>query len=345
MGYKFDTTQQTTPSGNTGEAKALLYLLSFCDESDDITKFAIDCFNDVTGMGQSCEQLYDAQAKASTNLSPAKIGCDLVTLFKNYISDFSSYFKTYTLFLGGVSSSVRISDDLEEFYFDDMKPAAKSKVKDALIEEIERRQFDIPKNCNMENSVDSFLRVVRFVVMKKEMGGYIRPLIKAKTAIMPDESRLEDIFCNIRDMQSKYKNRQGIANKTIFHPVEVEDYSRVLNRRKIELYVLQRFLNCNPIKDALPAEYQDYLNGFDPADRQEIELEARYGIGKQFLDKNNKEHFWPLLNNIVSILEEKNDLTMKEVYSRIDPSILAECQQLDRRSTLLFIAIIKEGLM
>lgn len=50
MPYVFDTSERTTASGNAAETKALLHLLSFDEDCDKVDAFAIDCFNDVTGM-------------------------------------------------------------------------------------------------------------------------------------------------------------------------------------------------------------------------------------------------------------------------------------------------------
>ena len=50
MGYKFLSVERNTRSGNNAETCALLHLMCYADERDEIEQFAIDCFNDVTGM-------------------------------------------------------------------------------------------------------------------------------------------------------------------------------------------------------------------------------------------------------------------------------------------------------
>ena len=64
-------------------------------------------------MDRFAENLWDVQSKGAKNNSPAAIGKELVTLFKNYLSDLD--FREYILFLGGVSSTVRINDSLNVF--------------------------------------------------------------------------------------------------------------------------------------------------------------------------------------------------------------------------------------
>ena len=64
MAYAFPSMEKGTPSGNAAETCAILHLMCYSKERDDIESFAIDCFNDVTGMDGSCFSLYDAQSKA-----------------------------------------------------------------------------------------------------------------------------------------------------------------------------------------------------------------------------------------------------------------------------------------
>ena len=93
--------------------------MNFRKNSDEIHYFVVDFFNDLTGMDRYSENLWDVQSKAAKNNSPNAIGRELVTLFKNYVSDID--FKTYILFLGEVSSTVRIGDKLSTFGIDNVK--------------------------------------------------------------------------------------------------------------------------------------------------------------------------------------------------------------------------------
>ena len=105
MPYTVRSSERTRSSGADHETKALLYLMNFRSDSDEIHFFVVDFFNDLTGMDRFAESLWDVQSKGAKNNSPAAIGKELVTLFKNYLSDFN--FKEYILFLGGVSPTVR----------------------------------------------------------------------------------------------------------------------------------------------------------------------------------------------------------------------------------------------
>ena len=255
MPYVFDTSERTTASGNAAETKALLHLLSFDEDCDKVDAFAIDCFNDVTGMDKHLTTLFDVQSKAKTNIAPKEIGRNLVTLYRNYISDFASYFASYTLFLGGVSQSVLEDNSCSIFRFHDVKPVAQSRIRDGLKDACDKKRY-ITGSGITADSIDSCLNVVKFVIAKQNEIEYLYPLIKISDAAMPSERTLQALFNEIRNTQSCIKNNPSIANKAISHPDEVYDYSRVLNRRQIDLFVLQRLINRNPMKDPVPASFE-----------------------------------------------------------------------------------------
>ena len=130
MEYVFTATETGTPSGNEAEAKALLHMLDATE--DGIELFAVDCFNDVTGMDNPCFVLHDAQSKAEKNISPAKLGRYLVTLLENHLSEFSQFFDSLTLFVGGVSKTVLQNPELVSLGFMILKPRLRKKSKIAL---------------------------------------------------------------------------------------------------------------------------------------------------------------------------------------------------------------------
>ena len=74
MPYRVDSSERTRNSGAEHETKALLYLMNFRDDSDEIHYFVIDFFNDLTGMDKFADKLWDVQSKGSKNNSPFEIG-------------------------------------------------------------------------------------------------------------------------------------------------------------------------------------------------------------------------------------------------------------------------------
>ena len=50
MSYTVKSSERLRKSGSEAETKALLYLMNFRPDSDDIYYFVVDFFNDLTGM-------------------------------------------------------------------------------------------------------------------------------------------------------------------------------------------------------------------------------------------------------------------------------------------------------
>lgn len=81
MTYKITASERTSASASEMETKAMLYL--FCDDDEDkIHGFAIDFFNDVTGVDRNALHLYDIQSKGN-DAGPADLGEEMVTLYNN----------------------------------------------------------------------------------------------------------------------------------------------------------------------------------------------------------------------------------------------------------------------
>lgn len=83
MSYTVKSSERLRKSGSEAETKALLYLMNFRPDSDDIYYFVVDFFNDLTGMDNMASRLWDVQSKGAHHVSPKAIGKELVTLFKN----------------------------------------------------------------------------------------------------------------------------------------------------------------------------------------------------------------------------------------------------------------------
>ncbi len=113
MSYIVKSSEKLRKSGAEAETKALLYLMNFRTDSNDIYYFVVDFFNDLTGMDSMATRLWDLQSKGAHNVGPKAIGRELITLFKNYMSEFS--FEAYILFVGSVSGTLRTDPSLTVF--------------------------------------------------------------------------------------------------------------------------------------------------------------------------------------------------------------------------------------
>ncbi len=345
MAYAFPSMEKGTPAGNAAETCAMLHLMCYSEERDVIEHFAIDCFNDVTGMDGSCLSLYDVQSKAGNNINPAKIGEDLATLFENAVSEFSQYFVTFTLFVGGVSSSVLETPELTEFGYHDMKPKAQESVRAHLISEVKEGHKGRFATYVTDENIDNFLCKVRFVVSKAEPAEYIRVLAHTSSALMPGDRELMNIFTQIRDKQSALKNRGAIVGESINRPDEVTNYGRIIKWREIKLLIIERLLDRRFYKDKAPAEFMEYLETLPPEeDIKDVAEDCRNEMLMQYFDKSDSDAFWRLFDEIVTVVEAGPDASIIDVYRSIDVKTLKACRHMEPRSKLYFIATIKDGL-
>ena len=196
MPYIVKSSEKTRKSGADGETKALLYLMNFRDDSDEIHYFVVDFFNDLTGMDRFTTKLWDVQSKSAKNNSPKAIGKELVTLFKNYMSEIE--FTHYILFFGGVTNSFRINNDLNKFDIGNITQAAKDKLILGLKEEALSKEYINNADITDEN-IDSFLKKVLFVIDDKKPSEYVKAIIKNHPNIVPEEKLLNAIFNEIRE--------------------------------------------------------------------------------------------------------------------------------------------------
>ena len=63
MSYTVKSSEKLRHSGAEAETKALLYLMNFRPDSDEIHYFVVDFFNDLTGMDRMSTKLWDLQSK------------------------------------------------------------------------------------------------------------------------------------------------------------------------------------------------------------------------------------------------------------------------------------------
>lgn len=213
MPYTVSSSEKTRSSGAEYETKALLYLMNLRDDSDEIHYFVIDFFNDLTGMDRFAENLWDVQSKGAKNNSPAAIGKELVTLFKNYLSELN--FKYYILFLGGVSTTVRIRDDLDVFDISNINESALNKLIIGLKNESIDKTY-INNTDITDSNINDFLQKVLFVIDDRKPSEYVKAIIKNHPGIIPEEKILDAIFNEIRNVQSSLKNSivEGVVIQT-----------------------------------------------------------------------------------------------------------------------------------
>lgn len=340
MSYTVRSSEQTRKSGADGETKALLYLMNFRDDSHEIYYFVVDFFNDLTGMDRYSNKLWDVQSKAAKGNSPKAIGKELVTLFKNYLSDFN--FTHYILFVGGTSGRVCIDPKINPFKIDNVDYDARIKIIEGLKEEANAKEYINDADITDEN-ISNFLDLVIFVVDDKAPSEYVKAIIKNHPRIIPEESILNAIFNELRDKQASKKNTK-VEGITIETTDEALNYFRHLTNDEIRLFVLQRIINRNPVEKGIPQPFIPIYSACPPEQQKDLLDECKQSMCRALFNKNASDEFWSLLENICQIITSHPQDTVQNIYLRIDPAVKAGCPDFDSQSLKYFIAIVKEGI-
>lgn len=341
MPYRVSATEKTTGSGNTNETKALFYLMAQDENSDEITHYVVDVFNDVTGTTASANRLWDVQSKNKKS-GPREIGAELVTLFKNHMSEFGGYFVRKVLFLRGVTNTVLIDGSLSTFGFGDIKTSAQKALKEGLKAEALAKEY-INDAWVTDENIDQFLQGVTFALAKPEKASYIKPFVGAAVEEVVNDRKLEAIFNEVRDAQAAKKNINcdgAILNR----PHEAFRTGKYLSRKDIEQLILGRLINRNPMTAGVPRSFVRMYNSLPPESADEILDDCQNALALQLFDKNAKDAFWALFDCIVEAITKNKNFEIEDVYDSLDTNLLDECVHLDPLATQYFIAEIKDGL-
>lgn len=341
MSYIIRSTERTRGNASDYETKAMLYLLEYRDDSDEIYYFAVDFFNDVTGLNTKMNKAWDVQSKGAKNNSPKEIGRELVTLFKNYVSDLE--FDNFILFLGGVSSSFRIDESKKVFGIENVEEKSIGKLKEGLIEESESKKY-IDKATLTNDNIDGFLKQVVFVIDSKSKTEYIKDMIKVNEKYIPNDGILEGIFNQIRDMQSSKKNNRCVEGEKIENISDVIYYDRLINSKQLKLLVFNSFINNDVFHQSPPVYFRDIIRNFDGLKQNEIVEDCRLKISTVLFDKNNSDKFWELINLIYDTVLSNKKKNVKELFKLIQDKNIYLDSKLDVYAIMYLISSAKEAL-
>jgi len=340
MSYKIQSSEKLRHSASEAETKAMLYLMSFRSDSDEIYYFIVDFFNDLTGMDRMSQKLWDIQSKGASNSSPKAIGKELVTLFKNYISDFE--FHHYILFLGGVTSSLREDSTKTVFDISNIKVSALKDIKIGLTEECKQKTYIDNVKITDEN-IDNFLKNVIFVVDDKKPSEYVKSIIGVHSSIIPEESVLTAIFNEIRNKQSSKKNIGSVEGITLETTDEALAYCRHLTSNEIKLMVLGRIINRNPFEKGVPYSFMSIFSKFPPEKQKEALEDCQLSLSCALFDKNGADNFWDLFENVHRTITLNAQDNVNVIFNKLDKDIANRCPNFDVLSLKYFIASVKDG--
>lgn len=340
MPYTIQSSEKTKAKGADFETKALLYLMNLRPDSDEIHYFVIDFFNDVTGLDSISVKAWDLQSKAAKGNYQGDIGKELVTLFKNFSSDFD--FEHYILFLGGVADSIRKDNTKTIFDMTNITDKSITKIRQALIKECNDKSY-IDNTKITDENINEFLNKVLFVIDAHEKCDYIKSIIKVNPLIIPSDIMLEKIFNQIRDAQSSKKNNNCIEGITINAKEEFVYYSRHLTSREIKMMVLNRLIGNGIMDKGVTPSFIPIYSRIPDTEKKDMLEDCHLNIAKYLFDKNNSENSWALFNNIYEVLTLNKSLTIDEAYKLLDKEILNKFGYLDMLPIKYFMAVIKDG--
>lgn len=341
MPYTVRSSEKLRKTASDFETKAMLYLMNFREDSAQIHYFVVDFFNDVTGMDRMAGSLWDVQSKASKNATAKAIGRELVTLYKNYVSEFD--FNEYILFLAAVPDTFRIDCSKNIFQISNIQERAFKSVRSGLFEECKEKNY-IDDAAISEESIDGLLSSVWFVVDDKEPADYIREIVKRHPRIIPQNSDLIAIFNEIRNKQSEKKNSlvEGVVIDQID---EVLAYGRHLSTNEIRLLVLQRIINTDPLSKSIPEPFFEIYSKYPKETAKDMVEDCKRALCCALFNKAAAQGFWKMFDKIYGLIQKYPDKTLDYLFSQIDQETKDGCPDFDVLSLKYFIAKVKEGIL
>lgn len=341
LAYKIQSSERLRPSGADTETKALLYLMNFREDSDEIYYFVVDFFNDLTGMSSMSDKMWDMQSKGDKSPSPYAIGTELVTLFKNYVSELD--FSYYIVFLGGVTSTLRKDEKLYEFDISNIKDDALIKLKEGLKNECIKKTY-INEADITDDNINKFLEKVYFVVDNSKKSDYVKRIIKLNPRIIPNEDTLVDIFNEIRDKQASKKHISVVEGILIEAPDEALYYGRHLTNREIKLLVLNRILNQDVLCSKIPLSFVSIYYSFPEEKRKALLEDCQLDLSRALFNVNCSDNFWKIFEDIYQIIISNPTYNVGQIFKELNKDLINNFIDLNTLSLKYFISVIKDGI-
>lgn len=335
--YTFKNTEINNKKASDFETKSLLYLLGMRSDSDEIEIITVDCFNDVTGANADFSKLWDVQSKNHRSLPPSKIGESLSTLYDNYISNIN--FNEYILFIPKINRDYLVDPSLNIYNYNNFNEKQKVGVEKKLKEIING-----DKSGNTPALFLDFLSKICFVEDNKRVSTYIKKISRFKNKKSIPEGVYNRIFIEIRDFQSSLKNSY-IENERINHPSEVLKFKRHITKAEINTLLISRLVGVDVFSfPGIPLSFFDVLIGKDEEERKDLLQECNENLSRAFFDKNGCREFWRVTEKMISLLKEKPDDSIFDVYSNLISVVNVITEYLTRETLLYMISLVRAGL-
>lgn len=341
MPYVVQSSEKVRGIGAEYETKALLYLMNGREDSQEIYCFAIDFYNDVTGMNQLADKAWDLQSKGTKSGGAKEIGRELVTLFKNFMSSID--FDYLILFLATVPKTFRIDNNLNTFDITNVKEKALKSVKQGVFDEGKDRDY-IEDEWLTEENVNQFLQKVTFVIDDKSKAEYIKNIISVNPKYIPKDDVLDGIFNTIRDAQAAKKNNDSVEGEMVDKLGDVWAYDRVLYAKEIRMMVLNTFINRDIMHNGIPVYFIPIISHYDGVRKKDIVEDCQLQISRALFDKANADDFWALFGLIFEKVVDNGKIETNGIYDLISSERAVKDSRLDLMSIKYLISVMKEAL-
>lgn len=341
MPYIVQSTEKVRGIGAEYETKAMLYLMSCREDSHEIFFFAIDFYNDVTGLDAHANKAWDVQSKGTKSGGPKEVGKELVTLFKNYMSSLN--FDHMILFLAAAPTTFRKNDTVFSFGIENITEKALISLRTGLIEEANKKTY-IDNSWITDNNIDDFLNQVIFVIDSKSKAEYIKGIMSINPQYIPQDAILDGIFNKIRDAQASKKNNESVEGEMVSHLREVLYYDRILRSKEIRLMVINTFINHDVMNNPAPQSFFQLLHRFDGLKQKDIIEDCKLQISTLLYDKTYTDEFWRLLDLICGTISNNQNSSVKQTFEIIASNPLVNNPRLDDLTVQYLISVLKEAL-
>ncbi len=341
MAYVVRSTERVKGIGAEYETKAMLYLMSGREDSYEIYSFAIDFYNDVTALNVHADKAWDLQSKGTKTGGPKSVGKEMVTLFKNFMSDL--HFDYLILFLAAAPPTLRKDNSLTTFGIDNVSERVLKSVKEGLIEEAYDKTY-IEDEWVTDENIDAFLQQVTFVVDDKTKAEHVKNIISLNSKFIPKDSILDGIFNKIRDAQAGKKNNESVENEIVYHLRDVYSYDRTIKAKEIRLMVINTLVNRDIVGSGAPLCFIPLIQRYDGVKQKEVIEDCQLQIAVALSDKANSDSFWDLLDAIIDAITDNKDMSVGDTYGLVEDNAAVKGTLLDPLSIQYLIAVMKEAL-
>ncbi|WP_261307717.1 hypothetical protein, partial [Streptococcus suis] len=242
------------------------------------------------------------------------------------------------LFIPKLKENYLMDISLTEFKIDNFKDIAK--IQEGLEEEYKRRKKLGALNLKQLSQLNTFLEQIHFVTGDSSKAIYIKNIIQFKSNIR-DDNFFESVFNEVRSKQTELKNI-NIHNISINSIEEVLKLNKHLTKRQLETLVVNRIIGVELFKQRIPNDFFDVINDKSSSDRKDIIQDCNANLSRLLFDKNsNKKKFWSLLEQILILVEEKDDIY--QILNRIKQYQIPKIIN-DDYTLLYLISMVKEGM-